>query len=235
MVLRKIIKIDEELCTGCGKCVLACAEGAIEIVNGKAKVISDKFCDGLGACIGECPEGALTIEERDVEEFDEKAVEEHLKHKGVSCPSAQPQVLNVNVKTGTESGTESESMPGESMLGHWPIKLMLVPEIAPFLQGRDLVVIADCAGIALPGINRKFLNGNAVVIGCPKFDDINYYQEKLKRMFKNSGITGVSVVHMEVPCCFGLMKIVSDALKESGKNLPLREYIVGIKGTLTQG
>jgi len=245
MVVRKVIQIDEEKCSGCGQCVTACAEGALAIVDGKAKVVKDSFCDGLGACIGECPEGALEIVERDVEEFDEKAVEHHLhslgrehahhtaaheehhhEHGGMSCPSAKPMTLE------HKSQYEKSSHAAESFLEHWPVQLMLVPETAPFLKGKDLYVIADCVAVAYPNLHGKFLAGNAVVIGCPKFDDGEIYAKKLRGMIEKSGIKSISVVNMEVPCCFGLQRLVADAVRETGGRIPFKQYVIGINGEM---
>ena len=248
MVVRKIIKIDEDKCTGCGQCVTKCAEGALAIIDGKAKVVKDSFCDGLGACIGECPEGALKIIERNVDAFDEKAVEEnlhcigkthekhshadvheghhHAGHDHMSCPSAKPMTLEPkHTCCAGEGGKEAASS-----LGHWPVQLMLVPENAPFLKGRDLIVLADCVAVAYPNLHSKFLRGNAVVMGCPKFDDGEIYAKKLKGMIQNSGIKSISVVNMEVPCCFGLQKLVEAAVAESPKKIPFRQYVIGING-----
>lgn len=246
MVVRKIIKIDEEKCTGCGQCVTKCAEGALAIIDGKARVVKNSFCDGLGACIGECPEDALEIVERDVDEFDEKAVEEHLNkigkkhtthshddmhaghhHGGASCPSAKPMILEPK-KCCDDGGWHGAT----SNLGHWPIQLMLVPETAPFLKGKELIVLADCVAVAYPNLHSKFLRGNAVVMGCPKFDDGEIYAKKLKGMIENSGIGGISVVNMEVPCCFGLLRIVETAVKGASRKIPFKQYVVGISGEI---
>jgi Fe-S-cluster-containing hydrogenase component 2 len=237
MVVRKLIEIDEDLCTGCGQCVTSCAEGALEIVNGKAKVVRDRFCDGLGACIGECPEGALKIVERDVAEFDEAAVKEHMTEKakhekrrhiiGTSCPSAQPQIL----RTKHHAGSTKER---ESLLGQWPIQLMLVPETAPFLRDKELVVLADCAAVAYANLHERFIGGKAIVMGCPKFDNAQIYLKKLVGMIKNGGIKGLTVVHMEVPCCFGLQKIVEEAVSASGTMIPFHEIVVGIRGDILE-
>lgn len=232
MVVRKIIRIDEELCDGCGKCIIACAEGALKLVDGKAKVIDDKFCDGLGACIGECPTGALTIDEREADEFDEQAVREHTIGKTpceheICCPSAKPTSFESRLHA-----SEEETKEQKSMLSHWPIKLMLVPENADFLRGRDLVVLADCAAAAYGDLQMRVINGNAVIMGCPKFDRVDVYRKKLVGMIRNAGLRSISVVHMEVPCCHGLDKIVSEALEESGIDLPIKRMVIGIRGDL---
>jgi NAD-dependent dihydropyrimidine dehydrogenase PreA subunit len=245
MVVRKIIKIDEDKCNGCGQCVTKCAEGALAIIDGKAKVVRDSFCDGLGACIGECPEGALDIIERDVDAFDEKAVQHHLReaghphhahadmhaghdhaaHAAMSCPSAKPMTLEH--KGGHH---HADVVHEESRLGHWPVQLMLVPETAPFLKGKDLVVLADCVAVAYPNLHSRFLDGNAVVIGCPKFDDGDVYVKKLTGMIQNAGIKSISVVNMEVPCCFGLKEIVESAVNRATRKIPFRQYVIGIDG-----
>lgn len=232
---RQIVKIDEERCDGCGLCVTACVEGAIQIIDGKARLISEKYCDGLGACLGECPQGAITIEEREAEEFDEKAVEVHLKkiqqtndklHPYPSgCPSDKTMHWEVDTAT-------SQSYVGNilSMLSQWPIKLALVSPQAPYLDGADLIVTADCVPFAYANFHQDFLKGKAVVIGCPKLDDQHFYQQKLEEIFRQSNLKSIKVIHMEVPCCFGLQHLVETALTRSGKNTPLEQVIIGIKG-----
>jgi len=247
MVVRKIIKIDEDKCTGCGQCVTKCAEGALEIVDGKARVVKESFCDGLGACIGECPEGALEIVEMDVNEFDEDAVKEHLHdvgrehnhhtamhaghsrmdHDNMSCPSAKPIALEHGERSSRDGGDKVLSR-----LGHWPVQLLLVPENAPFLRGKDLFVIADCVAVAYPNLHSRFLDGKAVVIGCPKFDDVEIYAKKLEGMIQNSGIKSISVVNMEVPCCFGLQRLVEASVQETGNKIPFKQYVIGINGEI---
>jgi NAD-dependent dihydropyrimidine dehydrogenase PreA subunit len=239
MVVRKIIKIDEDKCTGCGQCVDACVESALKIVDGKAKVIRDSFCDGLGACIGECPEGALTIVERDVPEFDEKAVKEHMKkahehhheHGGMACPSAAPKTLKREER---RESSETDHRGAVSELGHWPVQIKLVQENAPFLKGKDLIVLADCAAVAYPDLHSRFLRGKAVVMGCPKFDDNEFYLKRLKGIIQNSGIKSISVVNMEVPCCFGLHRLVQQAVEETGSKIPYKQHVIAIAGELLE-
>ena len=236
MVVRKVVEIDEDRCTGCGKCITACAEGALQIVEGKAKVVSDRFCDGLGACIGECPEGALRIVERDVEEFDEAAAKEHVGRRETrrsttavargACPSAGVHIFKV-------ASEPTEGNERESKLGQWPIKLMLVPENAPFLRGEELVVLADCAAVAYASLHEKFVAGKAIAIGCPKFADAREYTDKLSRIMRNGGIKGLTVVHMEVPCCFGLVRIVEEAVRASQKDIPVQEIVITRRGSVT--
>lgn len=235
MVVRNIIRIDEEKCTGCGQCVTSCAEGALEIVNGKAKVVRDSFCDGLGACIGVCPEGALTIEKRDVEEFDEEAVKAHLslrrKNETAATKFACPSSIPVTIEKAT-LGHPHHGTAKAAKLGHWPIQLKLVPENAPFLRGKDLVVLADCTAVAYGELQDRFIDGNAVVMCCPKFDDIGPYESKLKAMIKSAGIKSITVAHMEVPCCFGLHRLLEMVLTETRSGIPYREVIIGIKGDI---
>lgn len=248
---RKIIRIDEEKCTGCGLCVPSCAEGAIKIENGKARLVSEIYCDGLGACLGECPEDALTIEEREVVPFDEKATGEHLKklgrdpssahqlsaqeetHPSVNslgggCPGSQMRALkSTGVKTaGEESGKIT------SRLRQWPIQLHLVPPFAPFFQGADLVIAADCTAFSYAEFHRDLLEGKQLVIACPKLDDLGYYQEKLTEMFKQNDLKSITVVHMEVPCCFGIVQATKMALEASGKKIPLHDIIISVEGNI---
>jgi len=234
--LRKIVKIDEEKCNGCGACVPACAEGAIQIINGKAKLISDKYCDGLGACLGECPQGAITIEEREADEFDEPAVEHHLQAKEhvteelpCGCPSATVTRFERQTSTEIPAAGIAEPVP-ESMLTHWPVQLTLVPPSAPFLQKADLVLAADCVPFAYPGFHQEFLKDHALVIACPKLDNFEAHLRKLTEILRHSEPKSLTVVHMEVPCCFGLVHMAKQAILASGKDIPLKEMTIGIKG-----
>jgi len=239
MVLRSIVRIDEEKCNGCGLCIIACAEGALRIVDGKAKLVSDKYCDGLGACLGECPEGAITIEKREAHEFDEEAVEHHLKAEQPvptvqhahpthqSCPSAKVMHFERDV---AEKETVNTPEKRESMLSQWPVQLTLLPPNAPFFEDADLLIAADCVPFAYANFHNDFLKGRTLVVGCPKLDNATFYKEKLTEIFKRSNIRSVTVVNMEVPCCFGLHRLVKEALDSSGKVIPLRQEIIGIKG-----
>jgi len=239
-VNRKIIEIDEELCDGCGNCVPSCAEGAIEIVNGKAKVLADQFCDGLGACIGECPTGALRIVEREANEFDEEAVEEHLRiRKGETppepailacgCPSTHIQTF-VPADACREANEPATHQSAGSALSHWPVQISLVPPTAPFLKNADLLVTADCVPVAYPDFHRDFLRGKVVMLGCPKFDDVQAYVEKFADIFRTSNIRSVVVVDMEVPCCSALPQIVREGMTAAGKEIPLEEITITSKG-----
>lgn len=208
MGVRKILKIDEKKCNGCGLCIPACAEGALKVVNGKARLISEKYCDGLGACIGHCPQGAISIEERDVENFDEGAVKKHLH---------------------TEKAVNSPGL-GKSMLHQWPVQLTLVPANAEFFENADLVVVADCVPLAYPSFHSDFLKDKTVVIGCPKLDNTQLYEKKLTNIFIQSHIRTVNVVNMEVPCCNGLYAIVRRALNAAGKRTPLKQEVISVRG-----
>ncbi len=255
-VKRKIIKIDEKKCDGCGLCITSCPEQAIQIINGKAQIVKEFYCDGLGACLGACPTGALTVEEREAEVYNEEAtiarikevapdmLETHLKHMqehadqlpehhshkmphGVTgCPSAR----EMSWQTQKKETKSTEKINSE--LRQWPIQLHLVSPLAPYFQNADLLIVADCVPFAYANFHQDFLSNNAIVIGCPKLDDIGIYKEKLSQIFSVSGIKSIKILHMEVPCCFGLQKIVNDALVSSGKKIPVKEVVVGIKGDI---
>ncbi len=235
-VSRKIIKIDEELCDGCGQCVPSCAEGAIEIVDGKARIVAEKYCDGLGACLGECPNGALTIVEREAEEFDEEAVEEYLSSKAqeesseeatmaCGCPSAQIQSF-----VPPASREEANKLTIHSALSHWPVQIRLVPPTALFLKGADLLVAADCTPMAYPNFHQDFLKGKVVMVGCPKFDDIQDYIQKFADIFNTTDIKSVTVVVMEVPCCQGLPIIVEKGMEMAGRKIPMEKVVISPRG-----
>ena len=245
MAKRKIIEIDEDKCTGCGNCVTACAEGALAIVDGKARVVNEVFCDGLGACIGDCPEGALKIIERDAPEFDEEAVKEHLvgpkKQKepiGVEpcgCPSHNPMILTAGKAKAhaKHHAEEHEELPPE--LTNWPVQWRLVSPSMPFWKGKAVLLAADCVPFAFRDFHGRFLKGKPVIIGCPKLDDAQAYLDKLTDVFTNATPKSVTLVHMEVPCCHGLQKIVDEAVRRSGKKIPVKTTVVGIKGEILSG
>jgi Pyruvate/2-oxoacid:ferredoxin oxidoreductase delta subunit len=227
-VMRKIIEIDEERCDGCGECVPACAEGAIEVIDGKARVVAEKYCDGLGACMGECPNDALHIVEREAEDFDEEAVEKFLKEKerkqplppaGAGCPST-------NIQTSIPEGSNK----GASNLTHWPIQIHLVQPQAPFLKGADLLVAADCTAFACAGFHQDYLMGKVVLIGCPKFDDREAYIQKFTDIFKTAEIRSITVVVMEVPCCSGLPVMIQNAMKAAHKEIALETVVISTRG-----
>jgi NAD-dependent dihydropyrimidine dehydrogenase PreA subunit len=239
---RNIIHIDQELCNGCGQCILDCAEGALKLVDGKAKLIGEIYCDGLGACLEGCPTGALTVEQREAEEFDEAAVEELLQGQGHSpaheapSPAAQaiPQAGGCPghaAMTLTPQAAPAASGPAAaSQLGHWPIKLQLLSPQAPFLKGADLLLLADCAAASLPDLHGRLLPGRAVALACPKLDNAQAHVDKLAQLLAGADIRSVTVVRMEVPCCGGLNWIVEQALAKAGKNLPVGEMVIGRGG-----
>ncbi len=242
-VMRKIIEIDEELCDGCGQCVPSCAEGAIELVDGKARLAAEKYCDGLGACLGDCPNGALQVIERDADDFDEEAVEAYLKEKekgatpaeftmASACPSSQIHVF---------APSEYEDAPGEgeeapartnSRLMHWPVQINLIPPTAPFLKGADLLIVADCAPVAYPNLHADFMKKKVVMVGCPKFDDTAGYIEKFTEIFKTAGIRSITSLCMEVPCCSALPMIVKRALTAAGKEIPMEQVVISTRGDI---
>ena len=240
-VSRKIIEIDEELCDGCGQCVPSCAEGALEIVDGKAKIIADKFCDGLGACLGECPTGALRIIEREADEFDEEAVEVFLaKHETAAekqeiacgCPSTQIQTF-VPVESHPEVQISSGARV-ESALSHWPVQIRLIPPKAPFLKGADLLILADCVSVAYANLHKDFVKGKVVMMGCPKFDDAQSYIDKFTEIFKTAGINSITTVYMEVPCCSGLPMIINKGLEASGQTVPMTDIVISTRGKVLE-
>jgi Pyruvate/2-oxoacid:ferredoxin oxidoreductase delta subunit len=239
--LRKIVKIDEERCDGCGACVISCAEGALQIVDGKAKLISEIYCDGLGACLGKCPRDAITVEEREAEDFDEAAVEEILTAEKVaderpfSCPSAG--IKQFERPAGTAAPPVRVADAGvESRLTHWPVQLALVPPTAPFLKVADLVLAADCVPFAYAGFHQDFLGGNtALLVACPKLDDFAAHQKKLTEILRQSGIKSLTVLHMEVPCCSGLVHMAKQAILASGNVVPFRDITISVQGERKAG
>ena len=238
---RKIIQIDEKKCTGCGLCTTACAEGAIEVRDGKARLVSEVYCDGLGACLGECPEGALTVMERESQEFNPEAVEEHLRHKdeevkqetpACGCPSQQIQMFAQGKGKAPHLAGDMRVGGTVSALTHWPIQIKLVPPKAPFLQGADLLIAADCTSVAYPDFHARLLPGKTVLIGCPKFDNVEEYLQKFTEIFKQASIRSVTVVDMEVPCCSKLPALVQHALELSGKDIPFQELVISVRGEI---
>jgi NAD-dependent dihydropyrimidine dehydrogenase PreA subunit len=262
--MRKIVQIDEAKCDGCGQCIPACAEGAIALVGGKARLSSDVLCDGLGACLGECPQGAITVIEREAADFDEGAVKVHLERlgrpapeaphapppaparrpslgvladapaPGGGCPGSRPLTLPRRGLPVAPSAS-GPALPGrgaESRLGQWPVQLHLVPVNAPYFRGADLLVAADCVPFAYPRFHEDFLDGKAVVVGCPKLDDLEAYVEKLGRIFAANDVKSVTVVRMEVPCCGGISMATRRSLQAEGKDVPLRDVVIGVDGSV---
>ena len=247
-VVRKIIEIDDDLCDGCGNCVPSCAEGALEIIDGKAKVVAEIYCDGLGACLGDCPTGALRIVEREADEFDEEAVEEYLAQQkppepqtipmvSGGCPSARMQTFDSSASQPAAASPAAVTATGEDMesaLSHWPVQIMLVPPTAPFLKGADLLVLADCVPVAFPTVHRDFIQGKSVLLGCPKLDNAQFYIEKFAQICKQSGVKSITSVVMEVPCCSGLPMIVKKGMEMSGIEIPMEEVVISTRGKILE-
>ena len=252
--IRKIIKIDAEKCNGCGLCVPSCAEGAIRIVDGKARLVAEKYCDGLGACLGECPEGALQVVDAEVEPFDESAAKAHVArqvvdsggeqnspreaaaHVGKSLPCGCPS--SVMRTFGPQTACDKANVPmtqagaSVSALTHWPVQIHLVPPTAPFLRGADLLVAADCTPVAYPRFHDELLRGKTVLLGCPKFDDADEYVKKFAAIFTTAAIKSVTIAVMEVPCCQGLPVIVRKGMAQAGKNIPLSVVTISAQGEI---
>jgi Pyruvate/2-oxoacid:ferredoxin oxidoreductase delta subunit len=256
---RKIVKIDESKCNGCGRCATACAEGAIAIIDGKARIVSETYCDGLGACLGKCPVDAITIEERDAPAFDEAAAMKHVaetrdasahghshghgrshdhdhghahphphthSHGGFACPGTLARSMKRPAPAPCAAGSEAAA----SDLSHWPVQLALLNPAAECFNECDLLLAADCVPFAMPDFHARFLRGRTVAVGCPKLDDASYYAEKLAEILRANTIKSLTVVHMEVPCCFGLSRLAEIAVKSSGKDIPVRDVTVGLDG-----
>ena len=314
MVKRQIIKIDEDTCTGCGDCIPNCPEGALQIIDDKARIISDLFCDGLGACIGHCPVDAISIEEREAEEYSERKVMENVVKQGPNvikahlshlndheqteyfnqavdylkennlevpqigeetkeepkqetvpvqapvhaCPGSAVMDLRERMKAAPQNETLACGCPGSTVmdlkaeeelcvedveqvvpkgvseLRQWPVQIMLVPPNAPYLKNADLLIAADCVPFAYPDFHKEFLKDKVLLVGCPKLDDTDFYLQKLTQLFQANDIKSITIAHMEVPCCFGLIKLVNAAVGQSGKNIPIKGYTIGVKGDVKE-
>lgn len=243
IVKRKIVEIDEDKCNGCGQCVPNCQEGALKIVNGKARLVKDRYCDGLGACLGHCPQDAIRIVEREAEIFDEEAVQEHLKKAAPApahapampaggCPSSRAISMTKRLR---ENRPGRRKEPAASALGNWPVQLSLVPVQAPYLKNADLLIAADCVAFSLADFHERFLAGKILVIACPKLDNAPAYADKLAQIFTINDIHSLTIAMMEVPCCFGLKMIVEDAMERAGKSIPIDEVVVTIDGKIKEG
>lgn len=247
-IFRKVVKIDEEKCDGCGLCVPSCAEGAIKVIDGKARLVSEVYCDGLGACLGECPQGAITIEEREAEIFNKEAVSMRLKSRDKGnpekmpgeekqefrgCPGSLSRMLQDSVSS-QPSTKRTECPDRPSLLGNWPVQIALAPLKAPYYDGADLLVSADCVSFAFADFHERFLAGKTLLVGCPKLDDSEFYLEKLTRIFEQNNISSVEVVFMEVPCCFGLVNLVKLALERAGKSIPAAFTRVSLRGEILE-
>lgn len=218
-MMRKIVKIDEERCNGCGACAEACHEGAIKIINNKAKLIRDDYCDGLGDCLPACPMEAISFEEREAAEYDEEAVKLHLQNRNLA---AHP----------SENSAELIEKIG-SQLKQWPVKIKLIPTTAPYFKDAELLIAADCTAFAYADFHKQFIKKRITLIGCPKLDNVDY-SEKLAEIIKNNEITKIMVLRMEVPCCRGLEKAVDEALQKNGKTLPRETVVITTKGAIKE-
>ena len=274
MVKRKIVEIDEEKCDGCGVCIPDCPEGALQIIDNKARLISDLFCDGLGACLNSCPQDAIKVAEREAEPYDEKKVMEnivkqgsnvikaHLEHlrdhgetaylkeavdylkernlenpfentakresKFCGCPGSK--VMNFRNKTEHIKKEDQNTARQTSELRQWPIQLMLLPPYASHFNDADLLIAADCVPFSYANFHNDFLKNKTLIIGCPKLDDVEHYKEKLTEIIKTNKIKSITIVHMEVPCCYGLQSVVEEAVKDSGKEINVMQKIISIQG-----
>lgn len=238
-VVRRIIRIDGEKCDGCGQCADACHEGAIRIVDGKARLVSDSYCDGLGDCIGECPRGAISFETREAAPYDEEAVKARMaqmsagRRDDLPCGCPGSAVRDLREGDHKRDRACACSGPAKSELINWPVQIRLVPENAPWLKGAELVVAADCTPFAFPDFHREFLAGGRVcLVGCPKLDDAAAYAEKLGRIISANGIDSIIEVRMEVPCCGGLTRILEKACEDSGRNVSLKIFTIGVRGDI---
>jgi ferredoxin len=244
MVLRNIVRIDPAKCNGCGQCVTACAEGAIELIDGKARLVSEVYCDGLGACLGTCPQGAITVEQRQAAAFDEHAVAAREKQKAEAekshtepcgCPGSRAMKLTHAKPAPTPKSQAGADAPSASELGHWPVQLMLVSPQAEYFKQCDLLIAADCVPFAMADFHQRFLSGRSVVVGCPKLDDAEYYTDKLAAIFSAGQPRSVTVVHMEVPCCRRLSQIVKEAMGRSGGTMEFHDVTISVHGEIQAG
>ncbi|MHC4444721.1 MAG: ATP-binding protein [Planctomycetota bacterium] len=263
-MIREIVHIDEDKCDGCGLCVPACHEGAIQIIDGKAKLVADNLCDGLGACLGHCPQDAITVEKREADDFDEQSVKEHFdrtntppeaeanktftplnphvakfasadsphKDHSTGCPAARFTQLNQAGGTITLPSDDSQGANIPSELTHFPIQLRLLPPTAPVLRQASLLLLADCVAIAYASFQKNMLRGRAVAVACPKLDDTSGYLAKLTEMIKLNDLKDITVAHMEVPCCTGILHLALEARRQSGKDIPIRSMVVSVRGEL---
>jgi NAD-dependent dihydropyrimidine dehydrogenase PreA subunit len=234
-MIRKIVHIDEEKCTGCGACANACHESAIAMINGKARLIKDDYCDGLGDCLPACPAGAINIVEREADAYDEAAVKARKAKSAAAeklpcgCPGSQAKSIS-HSEEADECSCRTES-DAPSRLSQWPVQIKLVPVNAPYFDGAKLLVAADCTAYAYAAFHEKFIRGHITLVGCPKLDSVDY-SEKLTEILKNNDIKSVTVVRMEVPCCGGLEHAVKTALQQSGKFIPWQVVTVSTDGKI---
>jgi len=233
---RKIVEINEEKCNGCGLCAQACHEGAIQMVDGKARLISDEYCDGLGDCLPACPTDAITIIEREAKEYDEEKVKARLERKkapaACQCPGSAERMQKPQKPAAVNEAPAAKAEPQGSELGNWPVQLHLINPSASYLDNADLLIAADCAAYAHGDFHREFIGGRVTMIGCPKLDDIAAYQEKITAILTQHAVKSITVVRMEVPCCGGIVSAVRKAMLDSGTIVPYREVVIGLDGTV---
>jgi Fe-S-cluster-containing hydrogenase component 2 len=237
MAVRNIVNIDEEKCNGCGLCAIACAEGAIQIVEGKAKLVSEIYCDGLGACIGHCPVDAITIEQRDADDFDEEATKAHLaQQEQAKAPtnSVCPGVAAQQLRQKGDSAPQTAAAKAPSQLGQWPVQLKLVSPHAPYFADADLLLVADCVAFAMGDFHSRFLKGRSIAVGCPKLDDVQFYIEKLAAILQANKLNSLSVIHMEVPCCHGLTHIARQAIARNKIEMDFEDVTIDLHGNVSQ-
>lgn len=242
---RKIIEIDEELCDGCGQCVPDCAEGSLQVIDGKAKLVADNLCDGLGACLGACPTGALQIIERAADDFDEEAVEEFLAeqkkkqekvalNQTMDCGCASTHIQTLKPASACQSANKPvEIQPAsasDSQLSHWPIQIRLIPPGAPFLQGAEVLIAADCCSVAAPDFQDRYLPGKVVMMGCPKFDDAESYIQRFTEIINTCNLKSITILIMEVPCCSSMNVIVKKALEKASSSVPVEQITISTRG-----
>ncbi len=245
MPVRTIIQIDETRCTGCGQCVIDCAEGALKIIDGKAKVVKDSYCDGLGACLGSCPEDALTLIDREADDFDEEAAMAHVEAQkkadvedmACGCPGSMLRVFDapqgqIAVAATTPEGKSSITVhPLASALGQWPVQLRLLPPGGSLYKDKNLVLVADCVAVAFPDLHRKLIAGNTIAVTCPKLDDPQDTQTRLAAIFQNP-IRSLTCAIMEVPCCGGLLRLSEEAWKQAGRKEPFNYIQISTQGEI---
>jgi ferredoxin len=241
-MLRKVVEIDESKCNGCGLCIRACHEGAIELVHGKARLISDIYCDGLGDCLPECPTGAIEIIEREALEYDDEAVQrlklekddkaEHTLPCG--CPGSAERTIERKPNISIKKPVKAEIKQGNSELSQWPVQIKLINTKASYLQGADLLVAADCTAYAYANFHSDFIKGRITMIGCPKLDDVEYYKDKFTEIIKNCNLNSITVVRMEVPCCGGIVNAVKAAMLQAQVIVPYAEVTIGTDGSIVK-
>ncbi|NLL52505.1 MAG: 4Fe-4S binding protein [Peptococcaceae bacterium] len=249
---RKIVEIDQEKCNGCGLCIDACHEGALQLVDGKAKLVSDEYCDGLGDCLPECPTGAIKIIERVAKPFDEELVKQRMQEIAAKkdakadsplpcgCPGSLATLIQKDITHENSAGqaqsspakAESEERPSE--LRQWPVQLNLINTQASYLKNADLLIAADCTAYACASFHEKFMKGKITLIGCPKLDDNQYYTDKIAEILKLNNPNSVTVVRMQVPCCSGIVRAVKDAMLKSQVIVPYKEVTINNQGQIVK-